>query len=183
MKSQLLTRQKIANLSRARDEEQKRVLRLEHTHGPLDEAQSDGNSKGGVGGAWEAELTSILEKAAAAEKQLPNTNSDGAATNSNPNPSPVAIANDLLPTTAVLRARIAALRARADATRHNVGALRLRSRDTEVKYRRVVALCTGVPEAEVEGVVDNLLRAVESEKGELEIARVRRFLGGVEDGV
>jgi regulatory protein SWI6 len=50
----------------------------------------------------------------------------------------------------------------------------------EIKYRRVVALCTGVPETEVDAVVDGLLKAVESEKDELEIGRVRRFLGGVE---
>lgn len=181
-KSQFLTRQKIINLTRARDEEHNRVLRLKQAHGPLDESHGDGDAKGGIGGAWEFELNTILEKVAVAATQ-PSTDGDAANPNPNPSPSPKTIANDLLPATAVLRARVAALRARADATRKNVGALRSLSRDTEVKYRRVVALCTGVPEPEVESVVDNLLRAVESEKGELEIARVRRFLGGVEEGV
>jgi hypothetical protein len=55
-----------------------------------------------------------------------------------------------------------------------------RSRDIEVKYRRVVALCTGVAEDEVDAVVDGLVKAVESERDELDIGRVRRFLGGVE---
>jgi hypothetical protein len=32
----------------------------------------------------------------------------------------------------------------------------------------------------VDTLLDTLTRAVESEKGELEMARVRRFLGGVE---
>lgn len=64
----------------------------------------------------------------------------------------------------------------------SVGLLKGRSKEVEVKYRRVVALCTGVPESEVDVVIDGLLRAVESEKGDLEIGRIRRFLGGV-DGV
>lgn len=88
----------------------------------------------------------------------------------------------LLPSSAVLRARIQSLGNRTDVMRKSVGSLKGRSKDVEMKYRRVVALCTGVPESEVDVVVDGLVRAVESEKGELEIGRVRRFLGGV-DGV
>lgn len=86
----------------------------------------------------------------------------------------------LLPSAAVLRARVNAVQGRRDMTRKMVSALKGRSRDVEVKYRRVVALCTGVQEAEVDAVVDGLLKAVESEHEELEIGRVRRFLGGVE---
>ncbi|KAI1503381.1 start control protein cdc10 [Biscogniauxia marginata] len=148
-KSQALTRQKIFNLSRGRDEEQKRLLRLEQTHGPLD-----------VNSSWEAELNCVVGSG----------RGDGA------NPVPA------LPSATVLSARIQALRNRTDITRKGVGSLKGRSKDIEIKYRRVVALCTGVQESEVDAVVDGLLRAVESEKGELEIGRVRRFLGGV-DGV
>jgi regulatory protein SWI6 len=89
---------------------------------------------------------------------------------------------DALPNAALLRARIQALRLRNEATRKQVGSLKGRSKDVELKYRRVVALCSGVSETEVEGVIDGLVRAVESEKDGLEIGRVRRFLGGV-DGV
>ncbi|RYP11939.1 hypothetical protein DL767_010562 [Monosporascus sp. MG133] len=169
-KTQLLTRQKIVNLARARDEEHKRLLRLEQAHGRLD---------GVSGGGWETELSSVLEKTVNSSP-VSNSNINGSSEDCN---APTAAACTELPPSTIIRARIAALRSRADATRKNVAALRGRSRDTEVKYRRVVALCTGVPEAEVEQVVDNLLRAVESEKGELELGRVRRFLGGVEDGV
>ncbi|KAI1405004.1 apses-domain-containing protein [Hypoxylon fuscum] len=87
-----------------------------------------------------------------------------------------------LPSAAVLRARIQAVKSRTDVIKKGVGSLKSRSKDVEVKYRRVVALCTGVPENEVDAVIDGLLRAVESEKGDLEIGRIRRFLGGV-DGV
>ncbi|KAK8080821.1 hypothetical protein PG997_008639 [Apiospora hydei] len=87
-----------------------------------------------------------------------------------------------LPSAALLRARTQALRLRAEVTRKAVGTLKGRSKDVEVKYRRVVSLCSGVPEQQVDEVIDGLLRAVESEKDGLEIGRVRRFLGGV-DGV
>ncbi|KAI5919168.1 start control protein cdc10 [Camillea tinctor] len=148
-KSQALTRQKIFNLSRGRDEEQKRLLRLEQTHGPLDPNSS-----------WETELNSVLGAGGSdGLKSIPT-----------------------LPSATILRARIQALKNRTDLTRKGVGSLKGRSKDIEIKYRRVVALCTGVHESEVDAVVDGLLRAVESEKGELEIGRVRRFLGGV-DGV
>ncbi|KAL7629868.1 transcriptional regulator swi6 [Parahypoxylon ruwenzoriense] len=144
-KSQSLTRQKIANLSRGHDEEQKRLFRLEQSHGRLDASN------------WETELNAALESA---KGDAPNA--------------------ALVPSAAVLRSRIQAFRNRTDVIRKSVGSLRGRSKDVEVKYRRVVALCTGVLENEVDSVVDGLLRAVESEKGELEIGRIRRFLGGVD---
>lgn len=142
-KSQSLTRQKIYNLSRGRDEEQNRLLRLEQSQGPMEPSSS----------AWETELTT-------AQTVDPSS----------------------LPSAALLRARTQALRLRADMTRKSVGALKGRSKDVEIKYRRVVSLCSGVPEQQVDEVIDGLLRAVESEKDGLEIGRVRRFLGGV-DGV
>ncbi|KAI0007669.1 apses-domain-containing protein [Xylariaceae sp. FL0662B] len=148
-KEQSLTRQRIFNLSRGRDEEQKRLLRLEQNHGRLD-----------MGGAWEKELTMALESASGGDTSNATT----------------------LPSAVILRARIQALKSRTGATRKGVDALKGRSTDVELKYRHVVALCTNVQEGEVDTVVDGLLRAVESEKGELEIGRVRRFLGGV-DGV
>ncbi|KAI0376311.1 apses-domain-containing protein [Hypomontagnella monticulosa] len=145
-KSQSLARQKISNLSRGRDEEQKRAAWLEQSYGRLDPNHS-----------WEAELANVLEPA---EGDAPNA--------------------ALLPTSAVLRARIQALKGRTEVMRKNVGNLKGRSKEAEIKYRRVLALCTGVNEGEIDVVIDNLLRAVESEKGELEIGRIRRFLGGVD---
>ncbi|KAK8042887.1 hypothetical protein PG994_013370 [Apiospora phragmitis] len=141
-KSQSLTRQKIYNLSRGRDEEQSRLLRLEQSQGPMDPNSS----------AWETDLiTQTVDPSS-------------------------------LPSVVLLRARTQALRLRAETTRKAVGTLQGRSKDVEVKYRRVVSLCSGVPEQQVDEVIDGLLRAVESEKDGLEIGRVRRFLGGV-DGV
>ncbi|KKA29306.1 hypothetical protein TD95_002376 [Thielaviopsis punctulata] len=87
-----------------------------------------------------------------------------------------------LPRLEVLATRTKALTERKEIMRKMVAALKGRSKVTEVKYRKVVSLCTGMPVEEVDRVLDGLLRAVESEKAELELSRVRRFLGGV-DGV
>lgn len=107
--------------------------------------------------SWETELSAMLESA----------ESSGAC-------------EGLLPSSAILKARIHAVENRRDMTRKLVQALKGRSQDIEVKYRRIVSLCTQVPEVEVDAVIDGLLKAVESEPQELEITRVRRFLGGVE---
>lgn len=148
LKKQQLARQKVANLSHAREEEQIRLMK-----------DQTSTSQPNPSTSWQTELSAMLE---AAED------------------SPSAGGESLLPPAAVLKARIRALEGRRDMTRKMVHALKGRSRDVEVKYRRVVALCTGVQEAEVDAVVDGLLKAVESEREELEIGRVRRFLGGVE---
>jgi regulatory protein SWI6 len=57
----------------------------------------------------------------------------------------------------------------------------LKARDTELesKYRKVVALCTNVPENKVDSVLGQLVTAVESER-ENDVGRVREFLKRVE---
>ncbi|KAJ8105219.1 hypothetical protein ONZ43_g7513 [Nemania bipapillata] len=147
-KSQLLTRQKVFNLTRGREEEQKRLAKIEQSQGPL-----DGNSI-----SWERDLQSLPELGGHGERR-----DDGS-----------------IPSATVLRARIQALKNRTELTRTGVASLKSRSKDIEIKYRKVVALCTGISEDEVDTVLDSLVRAVESEKGELEVGRVRRFLGGVD---
>ena len=118
------------------------------------------SSQHNLSSSWETELGAMLE---AAEESSGDYGAEG-----------------MLPSASVLKARIRAIEARREVTRKMVQALKGRSRDVEVKYRRVVALCTGVQEGEVDAVIDSLLKAVESEREELEIDRVRRFLGGVE---
>lgn len=119
--------------------------------------QTHGRLDAASAAAWERELEMAVE---AARKGT--------------GPSPA------LPPTPVLRARISAVRIGSNETRRAVSALKGRSRDVELKYRHLVSLCTGRPDREVDTLLDGLTRAVESEKGELEITRVRRFLGGVE---
>ncbi|KAM5386791.1 hypothetical protein ACJZ2D_000084 [Fusarium nematophilum] len=150
LKKQQIARQKVANLSHAREDEQVRLMQ-----------EQSRTSQPNPSSSWETELSAMLEAA-------DDTSGGGFS------------GEGLLPSAAVLRARVRAVEGRREMTRKMVSALKGRSRDVEVKYRRVVALCTGVQEAEVDAVVDGLLKAVESEHEELEITRVRRFLGGVE---
>lgn len=110
--------------------------------------------------AWEAELDMAVEAA--------QTGNGGSVA---------------LPSTAVLRARINAVRMRSNETKRAVSALKSQSRDVELKYKHLVSLCTRTPDAEVDTVLDGLMRAVESEKGDLEVTRIRKFLGGVEEVV
>lgn len=168
LKAQQLARQKVSNLKRACQEEEYQLLQLEQRHGRLDVDSAN---------AWEMELEAVLDQVAALERQQNSNAVEGHL------PVRPVVPDELvsrLPDRTVLQARIRALRERATQTQQAVEALRARSKDRELKYRRLVALCTRRPEAEVDSLLDTLTRAVESEKGELEIARVRRFLGGVE---
>lgn len=161
LKAQQLARQKVLNFKRACDEEEQQLIQLEQRHGRLDVDSAN---------AWEIQLEQVVDDVTALQNQHPNTATESA------------IAPQLakLPSAAVLRARLNALRTQSTQTRRAVETLQARSKDRELKYRRLVALCTRRPETEVDALLDTLTRAVESEKGELEIARVRRFLGGVE---
>jgi hypothetical protein len=154
----------VVNLKRACQEEEYQLLQLEQRHGRLDVASAN---------AWEMELEMVLDSLAASRN--PQQQQQQGADNGYRQEQ---IAR--LPNAAVLRARINALTGVSVQTQRAVEALQARSKDRELKYRRLVALCTHRPESEVDTLLDTLTRAVESEKGELEIARVRRFLGGVE---
>ncbi|POR39047.1 Start control protein cdc10 [Tolypocladium paradoxum] len=152
LQRQDLARQRVFNLADAREDEQVRLMKEQSRSSQPDPSSS-----------WETELSAMLEAAEDSSAAGGGFGGEG-----------------MLPCAAVLRARIRAIEGRREATRKMVQALRGRSRDIEIKYRRVVALCTGVPDVEVDAVVDGLLKAVESEREELDMGRVRRFLGGVE---
>ena len=152
LKKQQLARQKVSNLAHAREDEQIRLMN-----------EQSRSSQPNPSSSWETELSAMLEAAEESSAAGGGFGSEG-----------------MLPSAAVLRARIRAIEGRREVTRKMVQALKGRSRDVEIKYRRVVALCTGVQEGDVDAVVDGLLKAVESERDELDIGRVRRFLGGVE---
>lgn len=84
-----------------------------------------------------------------------------------------------LPDASILRARLKATTDILNTMKDKVSNLKGTSRDIEYKYRRLVALAANCPESQVDDLLEGLVRAVESEKGELEIGRVRKFLGGV----
>jgi chromosome segregation ATPase len=82
------------------------------------------------------------------------------------------------------RARYAAYASLNGRLSGHLAGLRARDGELEVKYRRVIALCTGVPEESVDGVLGQLVQAVESEgdvgSGGQDVGRVREFLRRVE---
>jgi len=86
-----------------------------------------------------------------------------------------------LPNSEILRARLFAYRENNNNLREQSKQLKSRSSELEEKYRRVVALCTGVEDSKVEELLGGLVAAVESERGEdVEVGRVREFLRRVE---
>ena len=88
-----------------------------------------------------------------------------------------------LPKAKVVKTRIRAYHAINADLERGVGELKTRSRDVEGKYRRVIALCTKTPEENVDDVLVGLVKAVESEGGDVEVKRLQEFLGRVEGGV
>lgn len=88
-----------------------------------------------------------------------------------------------LPPPPHLRALVGAYEANNARLSDDAARLQSRSVKLEELYRKVVALCTGVPEGRVEESLGALVAAVESEKGGLgreEVVRVREFLMKVE---
>lgn len=86
-----------------------------------------------------------------------------------------------LPPTEVLLARVAAYGRNNGRLETQSKSLQSRSSELEGQLRRVVAICTGVSEENVDGMVEGLVAAVESERGEdVEVGRVREFLRRVE---
>ena len=87
-----------------------------------------------------------------------------------------------LPPAHVLRARGNAYKSNNDALEQQVRDLQSKSSQLSSKYRRVISLSTGVDEDQVDTLLANLLRAVESEQHDVELSRVRDFLQRVDGG-
>ncbi|KAG9247072.1 hypothetical protein BJ878DRAFT_565232 [Calycina marina] len=88
-----------------------------------------------------------------------------------------------LPPAHVLRARLNAYRANNDSLESNIKGMQSRNSALAAKYRKIISLCTGVKEGDVDSVLGGLVRAIESEgPGDVELGRVREFLQRV-DGV
>lgn len=88
-----------------------------------------------------------------------------------------------LPSAAVLKARLKGYRANEGVLKDKAVKLHDRSTDLEEKFRRVVALCTGVKEDKVDSLLEGLVQAVESDPGEVDTARVSSFLRKVDESV
>lgn len=93
----------------------------------------------------------------------------------------LALPADALPPPAhILRARVAAYAANNELLRESVRALKVKSSELAGKYRRIISVCTGVPEKDVDEHLGGLIRAMESEPADLELGRVREFLSRVD---
>lgn len=84
-----------------------------------------------------------------------------------------------LPSVHVLQARIMAYKANNDALKKSVQELKSKDTGRIAKYKRIISLCTGVDIQKVDEVIEGLARAVESEN-EVDLKRVREFLTRVE---
>lgn len=84
---------------------------------------------------------------------------------------------DSLPPPRVILARVIAYGKNNAILESQAKSLQSRSSELEGQLRRVVAICTGVSVEKVDGMVEGLVAAVESERGEdVEVGRVREFL-------
>ena len=86
-----------------------------------------------------------------------------------------------LPPVAVLQARVRAYKANESKLKQVIDELNENSKALENKFRRVVALCTGVPEDKIDTILDGLVQAVESDPDEVDMGRVVGFLKKVDD--
>ncbi|MCJ1463121.1 transcriptional regulator swi6 [Pseudocyphellaria aurata] len=86
-----------------------------------------------------------------------------------------------LPPTEVLLARVAAYKKNNERLEAQAKSLQSRSSELEGQLRRVISICTGVPEEKIDEIAGGLVAAVESERGEeVEVGRVREFLRRVD---
>ncbi|KAK0610245.1 Regulatory protein SWI6 [Lasiodiplodia hormozganensis] len=86
-----------------------------------------------------------------------------------------------LPSANTLRAALSAYDSNNAELRARAAGLRERNGELEAQYRKVVCLCTGVAEDQVEVLLGSLVKAVESEVGDgVEVGRVREFLRKVD---
>jgi regulatory protein SWI6 len=86
----------------------------------------------------------------------------------------------------VLAGRVNAYREHNAKLEQQARELRARSSELEEKYRKIIVLCTGANESQVDELLDNLVQAVISEQKEMgdgnELSRVRNFLRLVQSG-
>ncbi|PMD62729.1 uncharacterized protein K444DRAFT_651684 [Hyaloscypha bicolor E] len=162
-------KRKASNLMRAYEEEGSRLSQLQAQYG-----QVNGDSNAQVGEAdtglgISPKASPVLSKVTSDHQGLTIGGTDRQFLAS------------ALPPLAVLRARVNAYAENNKALEANVRGLQSKSSELANKYRTIIGLCTGVEDTKVDEQLDNLLRAVESEPTDVELARVRDFLLRIEN--
>ncbi len=97
--------------------------------------------------------------------------------------NPSLVPADDLPPIAILKARINAYKENQESFKSLASELKNKSRDLENKFRRVVSLCTGVTDDGVDGLLEGLVQAVESDREQVNINRVSTFLRKVDESL
>lgn len=160
---------KISNLKRASDEERARLNQMQQQYGLVAEGDMQlGDADQGLAIPAGAVPANILS-------------------NINPNHHQPQVLDQAqrqllasLPPTHVLRARVNAYKSLNETLSQFVRGLQSKSSELADKYREIISLCTNVEESNIDGFLNNLLRAVESEQEDVELARVREFLSRVD---
>lgn len=163
---------KISNLRRAVEEERARLNQMQQQYGPL-KSESEmrlGDADKGLAipaGALPANVLSSINPTSSSHQPqvLDQAQRQVLAT---------------LPPAHILRARVNAYTTNNEALSENVRSLQIKSSELAAKYRKIISVCTGVAEADVDSHLGNLVRAMESEPADLELGRVREFLQRVD---
>lgn len=161
-------KRKTSNLMRSYDEEGSRLSQLQAQYGQVsgDSEAQLGDADTGLG--LSAKASPVLSKIASDHQ------------------GPIIGASDrqflasTLPPLHILRARANGYAESNKSLEANVRGLQRKSSELANKYRTIIGLCTGVEDTKVDEQLDNLLRAVESEPTDVELARVRDFLHRIE---
>lgn len=88
-----------------------------------------------------------------------------------------------LPPVSALKSRVGVYVSNNANLEESIRAMRNKSKEVEGKYKRIISLCTGMEEARVEGALDGLIKAVDSEGKDVEVGRINDFLRRVDGGV
>jgi ankyrin repeat protein len=161
---------KIANLRRASEEERAKLAQMQKQYGRLNgEAEMRlGDADKGLaipGGAVPANVLSSINPGSHQPQVLDPAQRQVLAS---------------LPPSHILQARLNAYKANNEALSEGVQGLKIKSSELASKYRKIISLCTGVAEEEVDNHLNNLLRSMESEPADLDLGRVREFLQRVD---
>lgn len=163
---------KITNLRRAAEEERSRLAQLQQQYGRMN---SDGEMRLG-----DADKALAIPGGAIPANVLSNIN---------PSPHQPQVLDQAqrqllasLPPTHTLRARVNAYTANNESLAENVRSLQVKSSELAAKYRKIISVCTSIPEDQVDEHLNNLVRSMDSEPADLDLGRVREFLQRV-DGV
>lgn len=160
---------KASNLERAFQEEESQLLQLQsqYNHMDIDTKMELGDADKGL---------TIPEKAAGVLSKIVVNQHQPLVIERGDRQ----LLSSTLPPAHTLRARLNAYQTINQDLEERVKDLQSKDSELAAKYRKIIALCTGVDESRVEKSIESLVRSLESERQDLESGRVREFLTRVD---